>query len=200
MHTLRCAVVRCRTAPPPIGPADWAAFDVASELVDGCELVSDDGVDAATGQYAATFSCPHYYNLDSAACERINEVTAFQSIPHSMWLSIVTFTTVGFGEIVPTTGAPHLPRLGAPCPGCLASLSTRSGRLLGRIGRPCQQVWEPCVSASCCMWRLSSSSRRRAPVVAAAGKVMGGLQCIVGLLAVALPATVIQANFEQIFR
>ena len=100
----------------------------------GCELLEDRGAEG--GEWRAVFRCPSYYETNDT-CQHVKEVTLFQSIPHSMWLSIVTFTTVGYGDIFPTT---------------------------------------------------------------VASKVIGGIQCIVGMLTVALPATVIQANFSERFQ
>ena len=87
---------------PSLPPPDWSTFPVYSALVHGCTFATDLGYVPNQG-YGATFTCPNYYDA-LPGCARNTEVTPLQSIPHSAWLSIVTMTTTGFGDINPVTG------------------------------------------------------------------------------------------------
>jgi voltage-gated potassium channel Kch len=46
--------------------------------------------------------------LGAAFLERLLEPKVFDSFPHALWFSITTVTTVGYGDIVPESGAGRL--------------------------------------------------------------------------------------------
>lgn len=90
----------------PTSPDGAAALEALAARALNAGPDSDAALDAAraaAGAPVGLVALFHAVRAGDPACVPILRQTAFASIPHALWWSVVTVTTVGYGDVVPIT-------------------------------------------------------------------------------------------------
>jgi hypothetical protein len=95
------------TGPAVKGPTPWTLatsnWTLDSGLAEPCKWIDPATYAPGEASYPseAWFSCPYSYKKNGE-CETVYEQSPYDSIPTSFWWCLVTMTTVGYGDVVPT--------------------------------------------------------------------------------------------------